>query len=206
MLVIWGRGNSVNVQKVVWVCEELSLPYERKDAGGPFGVVNTPEYRRLNPNGLIPTIVEDDFVLWESHAIVRYLGERHGAGTVYPNDPRTRGVADQWMDWTNTVMWPAIRPLFMGLIRTPPEKRDPKAIDESRDATIKALSIADAHLASRPFFAGDAFSMGDIPMGCTIWRWFNLPVDRPELPNISRWFESLTQRAAYKRIVMHPLT
>src|SRR5512144_1177640 len=106
MLVIWARSNSVNVQKVLWACEELSLPYERKEAGGPFGVVNTPEYRKLNPNGLIPTIVDDGFVLWESHAIIRYLGEQHGAGSLFPSDRRTRALADQWMVWTNTVMWP----------------------------------------------------------------------------------------------------
>ena len=123
MLKIWGRNNSVNVQKVLWCCEELAVEYERIDAGGAFGIVNTPEYRRLNPNGLVPTIDDDGFVLWESHAIVRYLAAKHGAG-FWPEDRRMRAEADQWMDWSQTTFWPAIRPLFMGLIRTAPEQRD----------------------------------------------------------------------------------
>ena len=136
MLVIWGRNNSVNVQKVLWCCEEMAVGYERIDAGGAFGVVNTPPYRSLNPNGLVPTIDDDGFVLWESHAIVRYLAAKHAAGSLWPQDLKTRAEADRWMDWKHTTFWPAIRTLFMGLIRTAPEKRDLRAIEESRLKTV----------------------------------------------------------------------
>ena len=148
MLKIWGRNNSVNVQKVLWCCEEMAVEYERIDAGGAFGIVNTPEYRRLNPNGLVPTIDDDGFVLWESHAIVRYLAAKHAAG-FWPEERRMRAEADQWMDWSQTTFWPAIRPLFMGLIRTAPEQRDARAIEDSRNKTAEALVIVDAHLGSR---------------------------------------------------------
>ena len=120
MLVIWGRDNSVNVQKVLWCCEEIGVEYKRIDAGLNFGVVNTPEYRGLNPNGLVPTIDEDGFILWESNTIVRYLAAKHARGTLWPEDVRARARAEQWMDWSNSMFWPAIRPLFMGLIRTEP--------------------------------------------------------------------------------------
>src|SRR3954453_10458448 len=113
MLVIWGRSNSVNVQKVLWCCEEMSLPYERKDAGGVFGVVGTAEYRKLNPNALVPTIEDDGFVLWESHAILRYLVQQHGGSALWPSQGRLRALADQWMEWNNTTFWPVIRPLFL---------------------------------------------------------------------------------------------
>jgi glutathione S-transferase len=206
MLKIWGRKNSVNVQKVLLCCEELALPYERIDAGLAFGVVNTPEYRKLNPNAMIPAIVDDGFVLWESNVIVRYLAEKHGTGTLCPSDRQRRAEADQWMEWQQTVFWPAIRPLFMGLIRTPVEQRDPKALEASRRDTAQALTILDAHLASWQWLAGDAFTMADIPMGCTIWRWMALPIERPEFTNVRRWFDALGTRPAYRNVVMQPLT
>ncbi len=206
MLVIWGRNNSVNVQKVLWCCDEMAVPYDRIDAGMAFGVVDTPAYRKLNPNGLVPTIDDDGFVLWESHAIVRYLAAKHAAGSLWPHDLRTRAEADKWMDWSNTIFWPAIRALFMGLIRTPAERRDPQAIEDSRLKTAQVLGIVDAHLATRAFLAGDAFTMGDIALGCGIWRWMALSIERPDLPNVQRWFDTLSRRPAYRKVVMLPLS
>jgi glutathione S-transferase len=206
MLVIWGRANSINVQKVLWCCEELRVPYERRDAGLAFGVVDTPEYRKLNPNGLVPTIEDDGFVLWESNAIVRYLAAKHGLGAVQPADLQARARADQWMEWHVTTYWTALRPLFMGLVRTPPEQRDARAIEQARRSTGEVLGILDAHLQTHRFVAGDAFTMGDIPLGCGIWRWLGLPIERPALPNVQRWFDALAERPAYRQVVMHPLT
>ncbi|MEO8305699.1 MAG: glutathione S-transferase family protein [Betaproteobacteria bacterium] len=206
MLVIWGRNNSVNVQKALWCCEEMGVDYRRIDAGGAFGVVNTPAYRKLNPNGLVPTLDDDGFVLWESNAIVRYLAAKHGAGSLWPTDPRTRAAADQWMDWQVSTFWPAIRSLFMGLVRTKESERDHAAIEASRQKTAEVLGIVDAHLESRPFLAGDTLTIGDVPLGCGIWRWMALPIDRPPLPNVQRWSDALQTRAAYRKIVMLPLT
>jgi glutathione S-transferase len=206
MLVIWGRNNSVNVQKALWCCEELGLAYRRVDAGGAFGVVNTPEYRKLNPNGLVPTIDDGGFVLWESNAVVRYLAGKHGHGGLAPSDPHARAIADQWMDWQVSLFWPTIRVLFMGLVRTPEADRDHRAIENSRVKTAEILGIVDAQLAARAFLAGDALTMGDIPMGCSIWRWMALPIERPKLPNVERWFNALGERPAYRKIVMLPLS
>ncbi len=206
MLKIWGRDNSVNVQKPLWCCEELGLPYQRLDAGGAFGVVNTPQYRALNPNGLVPTLEDGAFVMWESNASVRYLAAKHSAGNLWPEDVKVRAEADMWMDWQNTTFWPAFRPLFWSLIRTPVDQRDPKAMEDSRLNTIEILGYFDDHLKHRAFVAGDHFTMGDIPMGCAIWRWFALGIERPEFPNAKRWFDSLTQRRAYKAVVMLPLS
>jgi len=206
MLKIWGRTSSVNVQKVLWCCEEIGLAYQRIDAGGAFGVVGTPQYRKLNPNGLVPTIEDDGFVLWESHAIVRYLAAKHPSGSLWPDDPGVRALADQWMDWTATTLWPALRPLFLGLIRTPVDKRDPLVLEAARRSSAAQLEIVDGHLESRAFLAGEAFTVGDIALGCSVWRWMALPIERPRLPNVERWFGALTHRPAYKKIVMLPLT
>ena len=206
MLRIWGRSNSVNVQKALWCCEEMSLPYERVDAGGSFGVVNTQQYRHLNPNGLVPTIEEDGFVLWESNAIVRFLTARHSAGKLWPEDLNVRAEADKWMDWQNTTFWPTFRPLFWNLVRTQPDQRDADAMEESRLKTVEILGYLDAHLKNRQYIVGEALTMGDIPMGCGIWRWMGLPIERTELPNVQRWFDNLSNRPAYKKIVMLPLT
>ncbi|MEO8135070.1 MAG: glutathione S-transferase family protein [Betaproteobacteria bacterium] len=206
MLVIWGRDNSVNVQKVLWCCEEIGLDYERIDAGGPFGVINTPEYRALNPNGLVPTMDDDGFILWESNAIVRYLAASRAPGTLLPDDAIVRALAGQWMDWMTSTYWPAIRPLFLGLIRTAADKRDPVALEAARVKTAELMEMLDARLQSNTYLAGDVFTAGDISVGCGVWRWMALPIERAELPNVRRWFDLLSERPSFKKIVMHPLT
>lgn len=206
MLRIWGRNNSVNVQKALWCCEELELPYERIDAGGKFGVVNTQQYRNLNPNGLVPTIEDDGFVLYESNAVVRYLAAKHSTGKLWPEDLKTRAEADKWMDWYATTFWPTFRPLFWNLVRTPVDQRDAAAMEESRLKTAEILGYLDAQLKNRAYVIGDALTIGDIPMGCGIWRWFGLDIERPDLPNLKRWFDALSARPAYKKVVLLPLT
>lgn len=211
MLKIWGRENSVNVEKVLWACEELGLPYERVDAGGQFGIVDTPQYRAMNPNGLVPTVEVDGLVLWESNAIVRYLAAKHSTGDLWPEDLAVRVEADRWMDWSSTTFWPAFRPLFWNLVRTPPEQRDAAEIARSFTRSAEVLGYLDKHLSKRNHIAGNRFSMGDIPMGCAVWRWLTLPEDllgqaRPEYPALRRWFENLSERPAYRKVVMKPLT
>ncbi|MEO5700187.1 MAG: glutathione S-transferase family protein [Casimicrobiaceae bacterium] len=206
MLLIWGRANSVNVQKVLWCCEEAGVAYERKDAGGSFGVVDSREYRQRNPNGLVPTIEDDGFVLWESNAIVRYLAARHAQGTLYPVSIHERARADQWMDWHVSTFWPTLRPLFLGLVRTPPEQRDAAVLEAARLATAKVLAVLDAQLERSRFAAGTAFTMADIALGCGVWRWMALPVERPQLAHVQRWIADLGTRDAYRKLVMHPLT
>ncbi len=206
MLVVWGRTNSINVQKVLWCCEEIGVEYRRVDAGGKYGVVDTPEYRKLNPNGLVPTIEDDGLVLWESNAIIRYLSAMHSVGTLWPTDLRTRALADQWLDWSHTTFLPAMRDMFLGLIRTAPGQRDMRAIEQSRVNTAAALAIVDAHLARHEYVAGDAFTMGDIAMGCGVWRWLSLPIERPTLPHVVRWFNLLALRPPCRKVVMLSLT
>jgi len=205
MLKIWGRTNSVNVKKALWALEELKLPYDRVDAGLQFGVVNTPEYRKLNPNGLVPTIDDDGFILWESHAIVRYLCAKHAAGSLWPTDLRVRAHADRWMDWAFTFAG-VLRPVFWNLIRTPPDKRDLKAVAEGAKKAGELAGYVDADLADRPFVAGEALTMGDIPLGCHLQIWFRLDIARPAVPRLQAWFERLCARPAYAKIVDTPLS
>src|SRR5215213_8499170 len=149
MLKIWGRKNSINVQKVLWTCGELGLPFERVDAGLAFGVNNTPEYKALNPNGLVPTIDDDGFILWESHAIVRYLARKHGTGKLWPNDAREAADVDRWMEWYSTTLSPNVRPIFQNVVRTPPEKRNMAEVEDGRQKLTANLAILDAELAKR---------------------------------------------------------
>jgi glutathione S-transferase len=205
MLRIWGRTNSVNVKKAMWCVQELGLQYERIDAGMQFGVVNTPEYRKMNPTGLVPTIDDDGFVLWESHSIVRYLCAKHSAGNLWPTDLRARADAERWMDWAFSFQG-AMRNVFWGLIRTPPEKRDAKAIAEGCKKSAEFAGILDKVLATRPYVAGAAFTMGDIPIGCEVQRWMRVPIERPALPGLQAWFDRLLARAPFRQHVDLPLT
>jgi glutathione S-transferase len=160
----------------------------------------------LNPNGLVPTISDGGFVLWESNAIVRYLAARHGMGTLCPEDLAERADADRWMDWQMGTLWSSFRPAFVGLIRTPPEKRDPDYIATAISKTSENLAMLDAHLAARDYVTGPVFTMADIPLGVTAYRWFNLEIERPPMPNLEAWYERLCARSPYEAAVMLPLS
>lgn len=206
MLEVWGRANSINVQKVLWCCAEMGVPFERYDVGGPFGGNKDPEYLARNPNGLIPTISDDGFVLWESNAIVRYLAAKHGAGTLWPEDLTVRAEADKWMDWQLGTIWNSFRPVFLGLIRTPPEERDHATIEAGRLQTAEALSILDAHLSENEYVAGSSLTMADIPLGVTAYRWMVMDIERPPLSNLEAWYGRLQERETYTKNVMLPLS
>jgi len=202
---IWGRANSINVQKVLWCADELGLAYERVDIGGAFGGNDQPAYRAKNPNGLVPTIEEDDgFILWESNTIVRYLSAKHGK--LSPGDPRARADAERWMDWQLTTIARDMATVFWGLVRTPPDKRDPAAIEAAAKSLNGLWGRLDAHLKGCAFVGGNAFTMGDIPVGCLAYRWLNLPISRVSLPNLEAWYGRLGERAPYRKNVMVPMT
>ena len=201
MLKMWGRNTSSNVQKAMWAVGELKLPCERIDVGGAFGRTKEPFYLAMNPNSLVPTLEEEDgFILWESNSIVRYLAGKHGK--LEPKDLRERANAQRWMDWQLSVANAAIFPVFWGLIRTPPEKRDPKSIEDGKAKCLAAAKIMDAQLAKTRFMAGDEFSYGDIPVGPFIYRYFRLVPDHPSLPNVERWYKEISARPAFKTHVL----
>ena len=198
MLKIWGRNTSANVQKVMWAIGELGIEHERFDVGGAYGKNREPTYLRMNPNGLVPTLQDGDFTLWESNAIIRYLATEYGMGKLAPSDAKTRAIADQWMDWQTTVVFPAIMPVFLGLIRTPEAKRDMALISASQTKSIEAMKILDAQLARTAFVAGKEFSMGDIPLGVMAYRFRQLCAERPEMPHLERWYAEIGKRPAFK--------
>ena len=203
MLKIWGRNTSSNVQKAMFAIGELGLAHQRIDIGGQFGKNREPPYLAMNPNGLVPTLEEDDgFQLWESNSIVRYLAAKHGAGTLEPADPHMRARAGQWMDWQLSVYGPAITPVFWGLIRMPPEQRDNKAIADGKVRTTAAVQILDAHFAKNAYAAGDVFSMGDIPMAVMSYRYRELVPERPAFPNFERWYAAIASRPAFRDHVL----
>jgi len=207
MLTIHGRNNSSNVQKVVWALNEMKVPYERTDAGGAFGIVNTPDYLAMNPNARVPTMDEDGFILWESNAIVRYLANKHDKGGLCPSDPRQHADADRWMDWQQTTLGPTMTPIFWNLVRTPEPDRDMKLVESSKTAMVGLGKIIDDALNGRAYLAGDGFTMADIPAAIQIYRWVALVEDRPSLPNLEAWYDRLCQREAFKTNVLDiPLT
>jgi glutathione S-transferase len=206
MLKLWGRLNSINVQKAVLALEEMGLPYERTDAGQQFGVNKSPEYLAMNPNGLVPTLDDDGFILWESNVIVRYLCAQYAAGTLWPEDLKIRAEADRWMDWQTATLSGAMGPGFSGLVRTPPEKRNADAIAASLAKTTTLVGMLDAHLDGRDYIAGSAYSMGDIALAPIMHRWFNMPCERAAAPNAERWYATLMKRPACARVLTLPIT
>jgi len=206
MLKIWGRANSVNVKKVLWCADELGIAYERQDAGLQFGVVNEPWYRKMNPNGLVPTVEDEGLILWESNTIVRYLASRHGPSALSPADPRQRAASEKWMDWTLSALHGPYRDVFWGLVRTPAEKRNPEQIEASRRKCAELWAFVDAALEGRQYVIGDQPSVGDIPLGCFAYGWYSMPIERPAMKNLDAWYRRLCDRPAYRNTVMLPLT
>jgi len=203
MLTIWGRINSHNVKKVVWLAEEMRLAYDRRDVGGPFGM--DAAYRALNPNALIPTIEDDGFVLWESHAILRYLAANHGGEAFYRVEPKARASAERWMDWGFT--WAdAIRPIFFQMVRPAPDARDIALIERSVARAAGLSAILDDVLGRQEWLSGDSYGIGDIPVAAYANTWFQLPVERPSRPNLERWYAALQDRAPFRDVVMIPLS
>ncbi|HEX7681964.1 MAG TPA: glutathione S-transferase [Trinickia sp.] len=208
MLKIWGRANSVNVQKVLWCCDELGLPFERVDAGLQYGRVNDPDYRELNPNATVPTLVDGTFVLWESNSILRYLVMQYGASSsLYPSEPKLRASVDRWLDWSLSTLAPAERPVFLTLVRTPPEERDAQALAADVKTLIARWKIVDGHLQGRFHMEGDRFTIADIVLGAFAKRWFGVEgIERPPMPSLARWYQRLTQRVAFKKYIDLPLS
>jgi glutathione S-transferase len=207
VLTIFGRTNSVNVQKVLWCLGELELPYERIDAGLEHGVNTEPWYLALNPNGRVPLLKDGSFTLWESNSIVRYLAGKHGLGSLCPVAPETRALAERWMDWQLSTLISPVSTVFQNLYRRPVERRDATAIERGIGEANRALALLDAHLATQPYVAGAQFTMGDIPVGAVAHRWLEIPgIPRPPLAAVRAWHGRLTERAAFKTHVMLPLS
>lgn len=194
MLKVLGRGNSANVQKVLWCLAELGQPFEREDIGGPFGKTQTPEYLQLNPNGLIPTLIDGERVIWESNTILRYLGNKFAPTALYPADPYERSLSDRWMDWLLSTFSTAFVPLFVGLWR---EKRTLDALADHHQRAVQHLTVLDTVLSQRQFIAGEQLSLADIALGPALYRWYALEIPG-ELPNLRAWYERLEARPAFK--------
>ena len=207
-LTIWGRSNSVNVQKVLWCLRELDLPYERIDAGMAFGKNNEPAYLAMNPNGRVPTLVDGDFVLWESNSVMRYLCMAYGANSpIYPQAPKERTAVDRWLDWTLSTLQPVDRPVFWALVRTPPEKRDLVQIQKDADAEAVVWRMVEGQLATRKFMEGDQFTLADIAVGAYARRWLGVEgVTKPDLPNLTRWFAQFADRPGFVQFIAPPMT
>ena len=199
MLKIYGRANSINVRKVLWVCDEIGIPFEREDWGRGYRSTEEPAFLKLNPFAVVPVIDDDGFRLRESNTITRYLATKHGRDDLYPRDPKVRAILESWMDWASTDMSWGIRPVFMGLHVKAPAYSDPKIIDAGITEWSRQMRALDAHLASSgPFVAGTAFTLGDIPVGLGVNRWFTLGFDKPDLKAVSAYYEALSARPAYR--------
>jgi glutathione S-transferase len=207
-LTIWGRTNSVNVQKVLWCLAELNLAFERIDAGMQFGRNYDPDYLAINPNGRVPTLVDGDYALWESNSIMRYLCTAYGKETpIYPQDPRRRAAVDRWLDWTLSTVQPVDRPVFWALVRTPAEQRNMTAIQKDADAEALVWRIADHHLSTRRYIEGDDFTIGDIALGAYARRWLGVDgIKRPKQPHLERWLKELGGRPGFARFVAPPMS
>jgi glutathione S-transferase len=207
-LTIWGRANSVNVQKVLWCLAELDLAHDRIDAGMAFGKNDQPEYLRMNPNGRVPTLVDGDYVLWESNSIMRYLNLAYGKGSaIYPPSPQARAAVDRWLDWTLSTLQPVDRPVFWSLVRTPVEKRDMVAIQKDVDAEAVVWRIPERLLSTRRFIEGDQFTIADIAIGAFARRWFGVEgVRKPTLPHLERWFAEISKRPGFVKYLSAPMT
>jgi glutathione S-transferase len=198
MLKVWGRKTSSNVQKVLWCCSELGIAFDRVDLGGPFGGNRDPAYLAMNPNGRVPTVKDDDLVIWESNTICRYLAAKHGGERLYPKDLAARTEVERWMDWQLATAGPPMGVLLQGLVRQKPEERDPAAIEAGRLQALEAWRIVDSVLEHRPYLAGSGLTLAEISLGTLAYRWHVFPIERPDLKNVRAWYERMREREGFR--------
>ncbi len=206
MLKVWGRKNSMNVQKVMWALAEIDVVYERVDAGMHFGVVDETWFGDVNPNRTVPVLDDDGHIVWESNVIIRYLAAKYASGMLIPADNDGRSEIEMWMDWQQTVVMPGLGPVFVGLVRTPEAERDHAAIAAGEATVRTSMEVLDNWLSDRQFMMGDRLTAADIPLGCVAYRWLALPVQHGDIPNVRAWHERLAERAGFAEHVMLPLT
>ena len=208
MITLWGRNNSTNVKKVLWVLEELELPFELIHAGLQHGVNDTAEYLVMNPNGLVPLFKDDatNSLLWESNTIIRYLAAQYGQRKLWIEAPAERAQAEKWMDWSNSTLSPKHRAILMGYVRTPLEKRDSAAIEAAVKECEAAFFIMNNALANQRWFSGDAFGLGDIAIAPFFYNLWNSGIAWQPHPHLERWYQQLTERASFRDVVMIPVT
>ena len=204
MITLYGRRNSINVQKALWTLGELGLTFDHVDAGGDAGGLDAPAFRAMNPHGRVPVLTDGEAAIWESNAIVRYLAAAYSSGDLCPADLPERAKADAWMDWTCATLQPAIGGLFWAFYRTPADRRDASRIAQLTAEAAAAIGALDAWLADRPFMTGSAFSMADIPAGVLVYRYFEIEVARPQAPAVAAWRARLAERSPYRKHVMQP--
>ncbi|WP_171922181.1 glutathione S-transferase family protein [Salmonella bongori] len=208
MITLWGRNNSTNVKKVLWTLEELELPYDQILAGGKFGVNQDADYLAMNPNGLVPLLKDDEtnLLLWESNTIVRYLAAQYGQNRLWVDSPARRAEGEKWMDWANQTLSPAHRVILMGLVRTPPEKRDRAAIEAGIEKCDSLFALLDEALARQSWFSGENFGTGDIAIAPFVYNLLNVGLNWTPRPNLERWYQQLTERPAFRKVVMIPVS
>jgi len=217
MLTIWGRPTSARTQKVLWALAETGIEFEMILASGtmgpngsvdkgnePYGVVDTPEYLAMNPNGTVPTIKDGDFTLWESNSVIQYLAMKYAPEPLFGDDLETFASASRWMDWEGNMFLPHQHTLVMHLVRLPPEERDPAQVEGARQALLRPLKIIDSQLAKTSFISGERFTMGDIPIGIRVHRWFLFDLETPDFPNLTRWYEVIRQRPGFLQHIADP--
>lgn len=199
MLKILGKASSINVRKVLWACDEIGIAYDREDWGSGYRDTLAPEYLRLNPNALVPVIVDDGFTLWESNTILRYLAGKYGGTGLLPTEPQARARVEQWMDWQATEFNTSWRYAFQALVRKNPACQDAAELRASLDAWSHNMAILDAQLgATRGFVAGSTFTLADVPIGLSVNRWYMTPMtERPAFPAVDAYYERLSTRSAF---------
>ncbi len=205
MLTIWGRLSSFNVQKVMWLADELGLGYQHIPAGGSFEGLDNPQFLAMNPHGRVPVIDDDGSVVWESHAILRYLAARYGREQFWSEDPGARARVEAWMDWAQTTLQPDfLLGVFWAFYRTPEHARDWAAIRAKVARCAQHFRRLDSILSGRAYLCGDTISLADIPAGTALYRYFALDIERPSVPNVEAWYQRLASRPAYRTQVMRP--
>ena len=200
MLKVYGYAASINVRKVLWMCDELGLPFEREDWGGAFRSTAEAAFRALNPVGMVPVIDDAGLIVWESNVILRYLASKHERTDLLPVEPARRAHIEQWMDWQASDFNNSWRIPFQALVRKNPQMQDPTTIAQGASAFIATVGIVDAQLSrTGAYIAGPHFSLADIPMGLAVHRWYSTPIEKPRYQQVDRYYQQLLQRPGFRR-------
>ncbi len=203
-ITLFGRNSSCNVHKAAWALQEAGVAYEHIELGGDFGGLDDTRFRAMNPHGRVPVLKDNETIVWESDAIIRYVAAKYAGGTLWPEDPAERAVCDEWMCWTAASHYPDWIALFWKFVRKRPEERNQAEIDAHHQKCLRSFATLERRLAEVPYLAGERFTMADIPAGMTLYRWYEMEIERPRLANVEAWYSRLRERPAYLKAACVP--
>ena len=200
MLTVYGRQSSANVQKVHWILAEGNIEFNSINIGGKYGGHTSQEFIKLNPNSTIPVLKDNDFIIYESNSIIRYISEKFNL--FKSENSKEKALINQWIDWSSLVFGLQCATYTAHNMLLPVEERNPSIASETKVKILKSFEILDNQLGKNTFIINEKLSLADIPIGCWLHRCVILDLNFSQFKSLENWYKKLKESNAYQSAVI----